>query len=351
MPRQFTRIPSLAVLICFVALMAWGVLAGQSVRDTSEPLEAAKSDINLYIAITERVIGGEGYYQAAISEQTNRGYPVQPATAVRTPVTTTVISVLGADLAFALLLTLLASVFLGAVFQFEKLTKSRGEWVGALLVLALAAVLFGPLAIYYQETWAVLLLFLSLLTRKSSLAVAVVLALVACAFRELALPFIFAMALFELIDRNRRAALVWAAAGIGYVALYGLHVVAVAHGVEEFGQGAAVDSPGWLAFGGWPFIVGSVRSVTVLSALPLWVTAIVTPLALLGWLMRKSEKALPFTFAIASFIIPFLFIGRPNNNYWALLYALLLLPGLAFSFSGIKALIIGVRGTKDATTD
>ncbi len=317
----------------------WAVAAGQSVRVTPAEVNPEESDFYLYVAIAERMELGESYYEAAIKEQTERGYPVAPATTVRTPITSWLVTLLGPQLAYGLMLILMALVVVSAVVVFERIASSRFQWWGSLTFLTTGLALFGSSAIYFQETWAVLFMFLSICIRNKNLTIAIVFGLIACAFRELALPFVFAMSAYEFVSKHKKAGLAWASAGLGYVAMYMFHVHAVSEAIERFGDGKVVESSGWLALGGWPFIIGSVRSVSVLSALPLLVTAIFVPLALVGWLMVKQDIAVRFSYAILGFVVPFLVIGRPNNNYWALLYALLLIPGLAFSHQALKSLI------------
>lgn len=336
MTRTLTRYQAVFAASLLMGLISWGALAGQSVREAPTSVNPEESDLYLYIAIAERVAEGEEYYAAAVAEQSERGYPVQPATTIRTPTTVALITAVGPKTSYGIMAVLLALSLLSAVFVYGKLADTRVKWIAAVLTMVASLALFGPLAIYFQETWAVLLIFLSLIVRGRTLAASIALALLACAFRELALPYMFAMMLFEASRRDFKAAFAWSLAGVGFLATYMLHVLAVSNAVAASGISSAGESPGWLALGGWPFIVGSTQSVTILSALPLWVSVLVVPLSLFGWSLAKSEFAQRMVFAILGFVIPFLFIGRPNNNYWALLYAALMLPGLAFSWAAIR---------------
>lgn len=351
MTRSLNRPAALAILTSLVIAILWGVLAGPSVRDTSTAIDTSASDHDLYVAIAERVSAGKSYYEAAVLEQESRGYPVQPATTIRTPTTTWLVTSLGPQFAFGLMATLLGLVLLSGLFAFNSVSSSRLQWYGATIFLIGSLILFNPLAVYFQETWAVLFLLLSLFASRRSLILAVLLAVVACTFRELALPFVFAMAAYELAGKRLRASIAWSAAGFAYIALYAFHIRAVSNALSEFGSAVALESTGWLVFGGWPFIVGSIRSVTVLAAVPLWVAAFVVPCALIGWCMKRDRTAELFGIASLGFIIPFLFIGRPNNNYWALLYAPVLLPGLAFAWHGIRALVCDAFGKSKSSLD
>lgn len=337
--RQVSTLWARIILVTLALLFLWVLLAGTAVREAPRSANPEESDLALYMAIAERQSSNENYYAAAIKEQLERGYPVQPATTVRLPTTTFLVTTLGPTAAYGFMIVLLGATVIAAVRVFERLSHRRIHWFGSLLLLAISLVLFGPPAIYFHETWAVLLLFLSLCVRSKSFWLAAILATVACLFRELALPFLIAMAAFEFSDKRFRRLGIWLGIAIIFLAGYALHVYAVSEAVNKFGGSAPVNSPSWLAFGGWPFIVGSVRSVTVLSALPLWVSALILPLALLGWSLHKDPTARSFTFAILGFVIPFLILGRPNNNYWALLYAPLLLPGFAYGLGALTHLV------------
>ena len=340
----------MCLLFVFAVLVLWTLFAGESVRSAPRSVNPDESDMYLYIEIAERVTNGAGYYESAVLEQISRGYPVQPATTIRTPTTTMLVTTLGPTFAFAVMCSLIGIVLISALFIFEVFSNSRISWILSILLLVSSFALFGPQAIYFQETWAVLMMILSIFASRRSLGLAIVLALIACAFRELALPFVFAMALFELLSNRVKRAIAWICAGAVYLAGYSLHIWAATRAVDLFGSGDVHGSPGWFAFGGWPFIVGSVRSVTVLSAFPLWISALIVPLALLGWLFIKNEIALRFSLAVLGFVVPFLIIGRPNNNYWGLLYAAMLLPGLAFGWRGLRTLALSAVGKTDSTS-
>ena len=349
--RTLSAFAARAIILLLVSAITWSLASGASVREPPVKFDPLKSDIHLYQAISERMSAGETYYLAAIREQYERGYPIAPAQTVRPPATSYLVSTLGPEMSHWLMLGLVIAALVLALVQFEGIARNRLQWLGATSILLILAVIFGPLAIYLHESWAVIFLLLSLLASRRSLTAAVILACVAFAFRELALPFFIAMAVFEFINHRRRNSLVWIGFAIACAASYLLHVLAVHNALSELGPLVSAESQSWLALGGWPFIVGSVRSVTVLSALPLWVSSCVVPLALVGWCMRKNETAQLFAIASLGFIIPFLFIGRPNNNYWAMIYALILLPGFAFSWQGMKGLVLNAINKPGATSD
>lgn len=342
MKTRLNRQSAIVISFTLVVLIVWGILAGQVVRVAPENTNVEGSDLHLYMAIADRVSSGENYYEAAIQEQIARGYPVMPSTSVRTPVTTVLVTALGEQVAYALMIALIGAAAIACVITFERVSRNRLQWIGSSVFFVASLAIFGPIAVFFQETWAVLLIVLSICIRGRSLTASITLALLACGFRELAFPFILAMAMADVFESRKREAIAWVGAGIGYLALYAWHAAAVSNAVEKFGGDSAQESPGWLAFGGWPFIVGSVQSVTPLSLFPLWVSAVLVPLALLGWLLNHGDASLRFTLAVLGYVLPFLVIGRPNNDYWALLYAPLLLPGMAYSFSGLRLLVSSI---------
>lgn len=337
---QLSRWNATLLLIVLAIFMLWGVLAGQAVREAPAVIDPAQSDLYLYKTIVEAMDKGDSYYRAAIDAQLAGGYPVQPAPTVRLPTTATLISITGERTAFVLLAVLLGSAILASIRSFDLVSSTRRQWIGSSFLLVLAMAIFGPPAIYFQETWAVLFLLLSLASRRSSLTLAVSFAVLAFAFRELSILFILSMGIHEMLHRRTKAVCFWASAACMCTIAYFGHAWAAEQALQGISVDSQTASPGWLVFGGWPFIVGSVRSVTMLSLTPLFVSALVVPLALVGWVLNaRTEDAERFTFAVLGFILPFMLIGRPNNDYWALLYAALLLPGLAFSWQALKLLV------------
>jgi len=302
------------------------------------PPAGGVSDLDLYREIADAVRSGQNYYTAAVEQQVKFDYPVTPASTVRLPTAAFVVAALGETGAYILLLGLLGIGVIGALFCFEKLTNSRTRWFGSMLLMAASlALIAAPAAVLFSETWAFVLMLLALTYwNPKRIWPAVLLGLAAVCFRELALPFLVSMAFAAGIEKRWREVAAWLSAGAAFLCLYLVHVFAVAEGVAQVVSGSPPSSPGWVYFGGWPFVVDLVRSTTPLSALPYTVAAVLSGLALLGWYsVRRSSTGLRFLLASLSFMLPFMAIGRSQNTYWGLLFAALLIPGAAFVSSRI----------------
>lgn len=333
-PAWLTRWRALALAVSVIALTVWGQAAGAVV-----PIWAVDTggtdhkDVELYAEIARRVAAGGTYYQAAIPLQKEWNFPTIPGATVREPFEAWTIALLGPSGARILLLGLLVAALLTMVIRLEGSARNRFEWYGSMLLLVVAATAFvAPEAVYLHECWALTFILLSLATRTDGRWwPAVVFGLAAVLFRETALVYPATMAVLAIVQRRRAEVLGWVAGGVVWVGFYGWHLGQVAAAQVP----DALTAPSWVAFGGWPFIVSSVRFSTALGVGPYWLAALLVPLALFGWLFAKGQLGLRVGLTAIAFAVTFLVVGRSINLYWGLLYAAALLPGLAFAPRGI----------------
>lgn len=340
-PLVAPRLRVVLTLAVFAGLTAWALIVGGSVRPPVPQDDSEPTDLGLYEAIADRVADGAGYYRAAVAEQLAQGYPVEPGTTVRLPTTTYVNALLGETGAHVLLLALLAFVMLAVLRQFETVMASRIAWIGGSLLVGAGLVMTaGTGATYFSESWAVLLLVASLAVGvERHERWALLLACLAMTFRELALLPVAAMALFLWLRGRRRLCLQWAAAAVVFLLAYAtIHLQLVASAVDAAGAVGDHSSPGWIRFGGWPLVVDFVRRVTPLMALPYWCAAVIVTAAGLGWALARDSRAQAWGVVAAAFAVPFMVVGRPDNAYWGLLLAAVILPGLALVPSAARRL-------------
>jgi hypothetical protein len=66
-----------------------------------------------------------------------------------------------------------------------------------------------------------------------------------------------------------------------------------------------------------------------LMGVPLWITAIVLPLSILGLIDAPRETAQRVGFTFGLYLLAFSIVGAPFNYYWGFLTAPLLAIGLA----------------------
>lgn len=326
------------LLAFLLALCGYGMaVAVQPVQARDEAVvDLSRTDLALYKAIAARVERGENYYSAATTEQRARNYPLRPVVTVRLPTLAWTIGALGPDGA-GLALRLLAITAIAALtLRLRSVNGSRPVWAAATCIAAASMILLTvPALTFWHESWAALLIVLSLACRSSRRwAVSVALGLAALLFRELALPYLCVMALLALRERNRFEAAAWAAAILIFFAAFAAHAAALSAYLHPSDQ----VSPGWANAGGWAFILGLVQRCTSFALLPLPLVAVAIPLALLGWAGLRNALAERAGLLLILYLVAFAFIGRADNFYWGLMVAPLLPVGLAFAPATLRDL-------------
>lgn len=318
-----------AAVIVVVVLVAWGAVAGDQVPDGFVQDSSEQTDVALYKAVSARVADGQSYYAAVAVEQPSRGFPTSPAMTVREPTLAWLTASLGPGVAYGILLALAAVAVGLSLYCFDRLARTRAEWVLASVVAAVTvANLCAPVNVWTHDVWAGLLVYVGALTatRRWFWPTLAALAL-ACLVRELALPAAVAVLVVGWPGLAVRRRVVAVAALAGFLGFYGWHVLRVG----EMAAGPSADSPGWLDANGWPFFVNASWFSTLLTNGPVAVAVVLVPLALLGWVLHESASARPVVAVLVLYAVTFSVVGRTNNLYWGALFGPLLLPGLAFA--------------------
>jgi hypothetical protein len=307
-----------------------GLFATLRASPASPPQGGAQyRDTALYRTIDHRVLGGESYYAVAVAEQRAHGFPLRPFITLRPPTLAWVIVAAGGfDHALLLLRLLMAAAI--AAFALRLRAEGGRAWpIAALASAAGAAILVQPALVAWHEIWAALFLLLSLgLRTKRHWAAAVAAGLAAALIRELALPYLLAMAAVALLEHRRREAAGWIVALLIAVGALLLH----AHALAAHITSADAASPGWLGGLGWGFAVHSVARTSLFSIGPEWLTAILLPLAIDVWISRAST---PLGRRVAMVLLGYcaglILFARADNLYWGALIAPIVAPGLAFA--------------------
>lgn len=330
--------PAIARLLLAVtiALIAIGLLspAPPAARPAAT---AAHGDAALYRAIDRRLAAGEDYHAAAAAEHRARDFPLRPFVAVRLPTRAWFYRLVGERGALWALRVLALLAAIASACRLRAAVGPRLLWGGASAIIAASALpLANPVVALWPECWAGLLVALSLACRdQRRWRVAALLGLTAALFRELALPFLAAMAFAAALERRRGEALGWAAAAIAAVTALAAHASAVA---EVLRPGDAV-SQGWYRAGGWSFDLAMARATTPLALFPAATAAIIVPLALYGWASAPGGYARRVTLTSVALLAPALLIGRPENSYWGLMLAPVWLAGLPLTLPAIARAI------------
>lgn len=331
----------IAIVLALIALglaMAWAPAADRA------PLAPDTGDVALYQAIVANMQGGQDYYSSAVEEARERGYPLRPFMTVRLPTLAWTLNLLGQDWLQRLAIAALA--FTGIALWSLRFARARvaplqfGVAVIALLLGQCAALVPG--GAWLHEVWAGALIAISLALRTPERwALAVIVGACAVLFRELAAPYLVVMAVMALAERRYKEAGAWALALAVFAAALTAHAMAVGALVTP----ADRASPGWLALGGWSFVLNSAYwSLSVLHIGAL--AALLLPLALLGLTARPVDYRL--TLIVFGYIAAFLIVGRSDTPYWGFIYAplwpiglVMLWPALAQCRHDLKSLRSG----------
>jgi hypothetical protein len=324
------------VLLALALAVLGGVLISFAIPISANRPASNGSDLHLYQTIVERLRHGEAYYPVAAEELRNGGYALRPAVNFRLPTLATFIAAVPEALALTLLRTIATLVVLAWTLRLWR------TGVRALHALAAGAILFSGVGLAYSEpaliwheVWAGLLVALALAVHgRRTWGICVALVLCAVLIRELALPL--PLILMVLAARERR--LLEAAVWLGVVAVFGAAMAVHMHMAAL--QTLSTDGANaWAAAGGWRFILSTATWNLFLSGMPLWLLAILTPLAILGLAGWNDRAAGRGFLALALWLCAFLFFGRPDNSYWGLMYAPLLALGFALSLPSCLALL------------
>lgn len=338
----WSRAQAAAILAGFLALVVWGLVAGTNLPTVYQSNDPTVTNVALYNAVVDKMIDGKSYYEAIDESQAVRGFPTRPFPTVREPALATVESWLGGSRPMRyVLLLLLTTMGLVTIVRLRSVATSLASWVASSTLAVVSPVLFfNSESVDLNEYWAGLLVALALACLSATRwRVSIVLAFMAVLVRELALPLLGAIAVYEFLWGNRRRAAAWVAATVAFAVVLAIHAVNVENSVAP----STVHSPGWIKFGGWPFFVDSVRYSSLMAVMPVAVAAIAVPLAMLGWLSRHGDFADRVTMVLAAYALAFMVVGRPGNFYWGMLFVVVLMPGIAFSPSALMGLYRAVR--------
>ena len=319
-------------LLTLLILLGYGLAAEVTHTDEApregETATETTGDIDLYQTIIDRMSAGEGFYAVTGDEQLRRGYPLRPFLTWRLPTTAWLISNLGESGAAGLLALLALLAMLAWVGYLRVAGLSRVQVIGgAVLAFSGLMLMVMPRMIYLHEAWSGTLLALSLLVWGKSWRLSVLCGLAALAFRELALPFVLLMMGIALWEGRLKEAAWW---GLGVLLFLGglaLHASMVA----TYAGPEAPAGAGWLAMGGWPFLLATSRWNLFVILTGNWLAALCLPLVLLGSQAWQGSVGLRLKLILWGYCLAFLFVGRSNNDYWGVILAPILGVSLIFA--------------------
>ncbi|MBL0769311.1 hypothetical protein JI743_10865 [Sphingopyxis sp. DHUNG17] len=347
--KQWNRLstaprPVAALLLAILAaLMLLGVAGGhKTVNPNLDAPRIARAegmigDHALYVKIVRRMEAGTPYYEAAAAEHRANGYPLRPFAVMRLPTLATILAAIGlpAGIALASLLALATLWAWRRRLTSDPALPPYGRFAVLLIAVNLGQVMSGQWVLMHEVVAGVLVALALAIHRPERPWGAMAIVAAALAIRETILPVAALFGLFALIDRNWRAALGWSAIGVAFFAGLALHASAVA----EVARASDSAGGGWLALGGWNNYLSFVHKTSILRFIaPYWLTALLVPLALLGWLAWRGRLG---TFGLLfhlGYATAFMVFARVDNDYWGMLVVPTLFAGLVFAPTAVVAL-------------
>lgn len=306
-------------------------------------------DIALYEVAIDRIRKGDNYYAFIVPEQRSRNYPVNPGIAVRLPTLAYIDAVLGDGGQMAAAIVLMFAIVLAWWRRLAEQAEDKGRIrrLGAALVFVGASLQLNRHYFPLHELWAGGLLALSFGLHRMGRdgaggrwIAAVLVATLALAIRELALPYVLLMAAFALWNRNWREAAAW----IGLIALFfaGLawHLSIIAQDVLP----SDPHGPSWLVMRGMAGWLVNVVQSSNLRWVPHYLAGPAVVLMTFGWLGWRSPSGLFGFLLCAGYGLAFMIVGRWDNFYWGAMIAPAMFAGLVFAPRAIAQLVIAARG-------
>lgn len=337
--------PRSAILLIAMLIftIAYGLIAYE--RIIPEPVSGSNmvGDSQYYRSILERICAGEGYYKSADDEMRRRRYDTRSVFNWRLPVLALFLGNLpGKHTGQVLAISLAWITLLIWMAFFHKNQCSFGQTIVSGLILAGPTIYsLLPEPFLYHEFWAGTLITLSLAAcARGWRFVSVISGLAALSLRELTLPFVCVMLALSYVEGHRRETLAWFIGILAFAGEFLLHWSIVRNLIIE--NDLSVQY-GWMVLSGWPFVLHTAQMHPYLLLAPSWVTAIILPPALLGLAGWHSELGSRVACTVCIYVVAYLFIGRPENEYWGLMYAFIAPLGFLHFPSALRDLWRPIR--------
>ncbi|HTJ56273.1 MAG TPA: hypothetical protein VL418_01745 [Devosiaceae bacterium] len=339
--RQINRGLAGAVLALLALAMLALLAASFGGTDPTPAATVDSGDLALYTRIVDRLREGQDYYTAAHIELRAGHYPTLSVFNWRTPLLLSLVSLAPFTAWAQTVLTALAAAAaaLGLVLVYR-----QGNWILAgaaipLLIVSLATAVV-PGTVYFGEIVAGILILGSCCCYGAKLWLpGVLLALLALFIRELAAPYVMICLALALLQGRRIEASLTLLGLLAYSVYYLLHAHAVGAllGPSDFSD----PGGGWIALGGLDFVVKTAAFDGMLILVPLWVSALVLPIAVLG--LCAFPAGLRMALVVLIYAVLFTIAGKPFDVYWGGMYTPLLAFGLVWAPLAIRDLVLAAR--------
>lgn len=353
-PTRFARLgraPALVVLL--LTLLAIGLLTTFAVTYRG-PIDAIVStpgngDLATYSQVVDDMRKGEPYYAAAHKELVAGHYGTRSVFNWRLPTLSWAWSKLpNAIWAKAALLTM-AVIALMLVFTW--FTSGVSPLMGLLAVPPVVFNLAGCLptgAELLADVVAGVLILVSVAAYGlRARPIGFLTAVLALFIKELSAPYIVVCIIQAWRGRRYGELAAWLVALGAFSAFFLWHARMVE---AHIAPGDIAYREGWLQFGGLPFVLATAGFNGVLLAAPLWITAIVAPLSILGLAAWDGPAGDRVRLTVGAYLVLFLFVGKAFDVYWGAFYTPLMMLGLPFVPRALTDLAIALRHRSPAPT-
>jgi len=339
-----------ALLLMLVALVAIVTLLVAAAHQVPVPkaTTTGRSDLVMYGHIVDAMRAGKGYYPAAHAELLKGSYGTRSVFNWRLPALPWLVSLVPFTSIANALLDVAAAA--GLALTFRTLEVSEGRATATLAVaFAVISIVFvaAPNAVLFADITAGALIFLSAAAYGSRLPwLGFAAALLALFCRELTAPYVVVCAFLAWHERRRWEIAAWIVGLVAFAAYFAWHYAEVQ---AQLGPADGAYPSGWLQFGGLTFVLSTAAFNGLLALAPHWPSAIVLPLAVVGLIAWPGIEGRRVAATVAAYLVLFLFVGKPFNDYWGALYTPLLMLGLAFAPAAFRDLIAAFRAPRLAT--
>jgi hypothetical protein len=346
--RRLRRGP--AVVVILLTLLAMGIFGALAVAYHG-PIAAiisapGKGDLATYSQIVEDMRKGEPYYTAAHRALVAGHYGTRSVFNWRLPTLSWVWSALPSQVWAKALLLAAAAVAIGLTFVWFLTAVSGPAALLALLGVALNLMSCLPVgAELLADVVAGVLILISVAAYGLRWRAAGLIAGVAAlSVKELAAPYVL-ICVFEAWRQRRYGELfVWAMALAGFACFFFWHYQMVQ---EHILPSDIAYHDGWLQFGGLQFVLATAGFNGLLLAAPLWITAILLPLCLLGLSAWDGPTGERVRLTVGAYLVLFLFVGKAFDVYWGAFFTPLMMLGLPFLPRALADLGAAVLGGND----
>jgi hypothetical protein len=312
MPADVGRERRLAALF-LLALAVLGILALRSLSSTSPARERTGiGDVATYQRMIADIRGGAPYYEAVGGALRRGHYATRELFNWRTPLLMSALAAVP-DWLSRSLLTALCILLCGAALARSR--RMPWEWASAVMQFGVLALAAGSNLIVMGETWAGVLIALSICAYRSKQPIsAAALGLAGLFVRELAAPYCVVCTILSARRRHWRELAVWIGGACGYAGYYARHAAAVsAHHLPT----DLAHASSWLEFGGLASVLSKAHWHAWLLLAPAPLTAIAFVVVVAGVFSRKSDPIVAAT--TATYLAFFFAAGKSFDEYWGLI--------------------------------